>query len=256
VSQDEIDAILKQDPFFLTNGKFDPVKFNGYKTSLESNYLQVLPNIRAMAAMVKLEESLRRRFTHAPEQVRAEWARRNDQVRFEVLPLLTRDISIEPEATEAEWAQYYQAHPDQFMQTRAPALRAPPGRGRRPPGAAGARGGHRRLAARGTLPTPRRAAAGPVRDPRSGHPRSGPRGGLTDTISRGRTRPSGSWGRTPRRRRIVGVIAERQPKRVRPMWRCSDEAPRRHGSGGSQRGRAARVLRRTALAARARRSRA
>lgn len=33
ISQDEIDALLKQDPFFLTNGKFDPVKFNGYKTS-------------------------------------------------------------------------------------------------------------------------------------------------------------------------------------------------------------------------------
>ena len=123
VSQAEIDALLMQDRFFLTNGKFDPVKFSGYKTGPGSNYLEVLPRIREMAAISKLDLSLRKRSTPTPAQVRAEWARRNDQVRLKVLPLLTREMSIEPEATEAEWAQYYQAHPDQFTRKTRVRLR-------------------------------------------------------------------------------------------------------------------------------------
>ena len=46
--------------------------------------------------------------------MRAEWAKRNDQVRFKLLPMTLRDVSLDPEATEAEQAAYYAAHPDQF----------------------------------------------------------------------------------------------------------------------------------------------
>jgi parvulin-like peptidyl-prolyl isomerase len=123
VSQAEMDALLMQDPFFLTNGRFDPVKFNRYKTTPGTNYLQVQPRIREMAVMNKLDQSLRKRFTPTPAQVRAEWIKRNDQVRVKLLPLLTRDMPIEPEATEGEWAEYYRAHPDQFMRRTRVRLR-------------------------------------------------------------------------------------------------------------------------------------
>jgi parvulin-like peptidyl-prolyl cis-trans isomerase-like protein/SurA-like protein len=120
VSQAQVDSVLMQDPFFLTNGKFDPAKFSSFKTSPGTNYLQVLPRIREAAAMRKLDASLRARFTPTPAQIRAEWAKRNDQVRFKLLPLLNREMSTEPEATEAEWAQYYRDHSDQFTRrTRA-----------------------------------------------------------------------------------------------------------------------------------------
>jgi parvulin-like peptidyl-prolyl isomerase len=116
----EVDSLLVRDPFFYTNGQFDAVKFASYKTSPGSNYQQVLPRLRDMASIRKLDESLRKRFTPTPAQLREEWSRRNDQVRLKMLALLTRDMSLEPEASEAEWAQYYQAHPDQFQRkTRA-----------------------------------------------------------------------------------------------------------------------------------------
>jgi len=120
VSQAQVDSVLMQDPFFLTDGKFDAAKFASFKVTPGTNYLQVLPRIREAAAMRKLDASLRARFSPTAAQVRAEWAKRNDQVRFKVLPLLNREMSPEPEATEAEWAQYYREHPDQFTRrTRA-----------------------------------------------------------------------------------------------------------------------------------------
>ena len=115
VSPADIDEILQQDPFFQTNGKFDAGKLAQYKMNPGSNYAQVLPRIRELAAMNKLDGSLRARFTPSPAAVRAEWAKRNDQVRVKLLPLMLRDMSLEPEATETEWADYYKAHPDQFM---------------------------------------------------------------------------------------------------------------------------------------------
>ena len=115
VAPADIDAILQQDPFFQTNGKFDAAKLAQYKMNPGSNYAQVLPRIRELAAMNKLDMTLRARFTPAPATVRAEWAKRTDQVRIKVLALLTRDMSLDPEASEAEWAAYYNAHPDQFM---------------------------------------------------------------------------------------------------------------------------------------------
>jgi parvulin-like peptidyl-prolyl isomerase len=123
VTQADIDAILQQDPFFLTNGKFDPVKYNSFKTSPTSNYLQVLPRVREMAAVNKYDARLRESFTPTPAAVRAEWAKRNDQVRFRYLPLLVRDMSFEGEATEDEWKAYFDAHPDQFMKRARAALR-------------------------------------------------------------------------------------------------------------------------------------
>jgi len=117
---EDVDSLLVHDPYFLTDGKFDAVKFNSYKTQPGSNYTQMLPQLSEMAAVRKLDESLRKRFSPTPAQLREEWARRNDQVRLRLLPLLTRDMSLDPEASEAEWAQYYQAHPDQFTRkTRA-----------------------------------------------------------------------------------------------------------------------------------------
>src|SRR5262249_31742793 len=73
------------------------------------------PRLRELAATRRLDESLRKRFAPTPAQVRAEWSKRSARVRFSVLPLLARDMSLDGEASEAECAKYYDAQPDQFM---------------------------------------------------------------------------------------------------------------------------------------------
>ena len=115
VSGAETDSILARDPFFLTHGVFDAAKFNLFKLGPTSNYEQLLPRLREAAAMNKLDQALRRRFTPTRAAVRAEWARRNDQVRCRYFSLLQSETSLEPEATEAERKAYYDAHPDEFQ---------------------------------------------------------------------------------------------------------------------------------------------
>src|SRR5438093_3037372 len=123
VTEAETDKFLSQDPFFLTNGKFDPQKLIQYKINPGTNYITVLPKVRELVAASRLDSLVRAQLTPSPAAVRAEWAKRNDQVRFKFLSLSSRDISLEPEATEAEQAAYYGTHADQFERKARARLR-------------------------------------------------------------------------------------------------------------------------------------
>ncbi len=114
VGEVDTDRILHQDPFFQTNGKFDPGKYLQYKINPASNYMAVLPRIRELAAAGKLDSLTRARLTPSLAEVRAEWSKRNDQVRFKFLHLALRDMPLQEEATPEEWAAYYEAHPAEF----------------------------------------------------------------------------------------------------------------------------------------------
>jgi len=123
VTQEEMDQVIMEDPFFYTDGKFDPVKFNNYKVDPRSNYQLILPRLKETAQSRKLDASLRQRFKPTPAQVRGEWAKRYDQVRFKMFPLMLREMPIDPEAPPSEWARYYQAHPDEFAKKTRVRLR-------------------------------------------------------------------------------------------------------------------------------------
>ncbi len=116
----EVDTVLSRDPFFWSTGTFDRDKFTMYKTSPTSNYNQMLPQLRELAAMDELDKQLRKRFDPSAAEVRTEWARRNDQIAYKYLALMQRDMPLDSEATSAQVAAYYHAHPDLFMRrTRA-----------------------------------------------------------------------------------------------------------------------------------------
>jgi parvulin-like peptidyl-prolyl isomerase len=242
-AQADIDAILAQDPSFQTNGRFDPAKLTAFKTNPTSNYAMVLPRLRELAGVKRLDESLRRRFTPAPAQLRAEWEKRNDQVRAKSLALLTRDMPLEAEASEAEVAAYYQAHPDQFMRrtrihlryTRLP-LPAPGDSTRAAEEAATlarGRGLADSLRAR-LLPDSggRFVDSGPFDVPPASVPGLGRVPGLTDTLGRAEDdstiRVVGPY--TWRDAVLVGVVANREGKRVAPLRDVYVDARRRADS--------------------------
>ena len=240
VSPTEVDALLMQDPFFLTDGKFDPAKFNRYKTDPGSNYPQILPRLRETVAMRKLDESLRRRFTPTPAQVRAEWTRRSEQVRFAVLPLLLREMPIEPEATEAEWAQYYQAHPELFVRKTRVRLRyarlAVPAEGDSTRAALQSKAlGRARAMAdslrRGTLSdtSSELTDSGLFEIPAVAIPGLGAATALTDTLAKvdqdSTIRVVGPY--TVLDAVIVGVVAQRQPKHLPAIREVLGEVKRR-----------------------------
>jgi len=240
VSQDEIDALLRQDPYFFTNGRFDAAKLALFKTGPGSNYLQMMPRLREMAAIKQLDDSLHRRFTPTPAQLNAEWVRRSDRVRFETLPVLTREMPLEPEATPADWTRYYQSHPDQF--TRKTRLRLRYATLPLPAASDSTR-------AAATLQAIERAKSiadslrhGSLPDTAAGFVDSGlfevPPGlipgygrvtGLTDTLLRhdadSTVRVVGPY--TASDVVIVGTVAERQPKHVPPMREVIADVKRR-----------------------------
>ncbi len=115
VAEEETDAILRRDPAFTVNGKFDASRFAQFKQSPTSNYLQMLPALRELVAMSKLDETLRQRFTPSRAAVRDEWTKQNEKARFTYLVVQPRDMPLEPEASEVDLKAYYQAHPDEFM---------------------------------------------------------------------------------------------------------------------------------------------
>jgi len=119
----DIDTVLSRDPYFWPGGRFDAAKFAEYKASSQSNFPQMLPELRELAAMDLLDKRLRQRMTPSAAAVRAEWAKRNDQVKFHSFAVLQRDVSLDPESTEPDWQAYYAAHPDQFRRRTRVRLR-------------------------------------------------------------------------------------------------------------------------------------
>ena len=115
VSEKEIDDALRRDAFFQVNGKFDEARFQEFKSSPTSNYQQMLPQLRENLAMNKLDTRLRERFTPSDSTVRQEFLKRNDKIRLKYLLLQPRDMSLDSQATAAERAAYYRAHPEEFM---------------------------------------------------------------------------------------------------------------------------------------------
>ncbi len=236
----ETDAILAVDPSFQTNGRFDPAKLAAFKTSPGSNYPMILPRLRELAAMRRLDESLRKRFTPAPAAVRAAWNERNARVRFDVLPLLTRDMPIDGEATDAEVAAYYDAHGEQFtkrtrMKLRFARMPLPPaGDSTRAGAEATATEQGRALAdslRAGTLATAdeRFADAGPFEVPTPMVPGIGRLPALTEALARAETDTSvrvvGPF--TGGDAVIVAAIVERVPKHVPPLREVVADVKRR-----------------------------
>ena len=116
VSDDEAEALLQSDPSLQTNGRFDPAKLREFKLSPQSNYAQILPRLRETAAVARLDRQLRERFQPSSATLRAEYEKRNTTARFRFLALQTRDIALEPEASEADWRHYYDTHHADFVQ--------------------------------------------------------------------------------------------------------------------------------------------
>src|SRR5437870_11836824 len=74
----------------------------------------MLPELKRLAARDVFGRRLRDRLTPSAADIRAEFAKRNDKLRYDYVTLLRRDVSLEPESTPAEWEAYYKANPDRF----------------------------------------------------------------------------------------------------------------------------------------------
>src|SRR5262249_17043138 len=100
-----------------------PAKLTQFKMSPQSNYREIAPKLRETVIAQKMDEKVRAKLTPSNAQLREEWGKRSEQVRFKFLPLTLRDVSLDPEASESEQLAYYNTHTSEFERKASIALK-------------------------------------------------------------------------------------------------------------------------------------
>lgn len=110
----DVDARLQRNDYFKTNGKFDPVKFRQFKFSPESNYREILDQVRNAVLLDKYVAWMRTRYAVPERDLRKEFQSRTAQASVRYLWLTPDAVSLEPQATAAQIRAYYESHRDDF----------------------------------------------------------------------------------------------------------------------------------------------
>jgi hypothetical protein len=115
VTDADVDARMKQSPYFKANGKVDEGKFLAFKRSPTSNY----PDLRAQLQMGLLLEQytrwMERRFGPREAELKQAFRERTMQATLRYLVLGAESVSLEATATDAEIRAYYDEHPGEFL---------------------------------------------------------------------------------------------------------------------------------------------
>ena len=115
VTDADVDARMKQSPYFKTNGKVDEGKFLAFKRSTTSNY----PELRAQLQMGLLLEQytrwMERRFGPREAELKQAFRERTVQATLRYLLLGAESVSLEATATDADIRAYYDEHPAEFL---------------------------------------------------------------------------------------------------------------------------------------------
>ena len=113
----ELDARLQRNAYFKTNGKFDPVKFRGFKFSPASNYRELLDQIQNAVLLDKYVAWMKTRYAVPESELKKEFMKRTAQASIRFLWLTPDAVSLGLQATAEQIRAYYDAHPDEFRST-------------------------------------------------------------------------------------------------------------------------------------------
>jgi len=110
----ELDARLSRNEYFKTNGKFDPMKFRQFKLSPESNYHEIVDQVRNAVLLDKYMAWMKTRFAVPEPELRKEFQSRTSQASIRFLWVTPDAVSLEPQATAEQIRSYYEGHTDEF----------------------------------------------------------------------------------------------------------------------------------------------
>ena len=111
----ELDQRLQRNNYFKTNGKFDPVKFRGFKFSAESNYHEIVDQVRNAVLLDKYVAWMRSRYAISETELRKEFRDRTAEASIRYLWLTPDAVSLDPQASADQIRAYYAAHPGEFQ---------------------------------------------------------------------------------------------------------------------------------------------
>ncbi|HEX7078697.1 MAG TPA: peptidyl-prolyl cis-trans isomerase [Candidatus Eisenbacteria bacterium] len=115
VTDDAVDARMKQSAFFRTDGKTDEAKFLAFKRSPSSNYPELRAQVETGLMIEEYTRWMERRFGPRDPDLRKIFQERTSQATIRYLLMGPDAVSLEPEARRRQILAYYEAHPQEFQ---------------------------------------------------------------------------------------------------------------------------------------------
>lgn len=115
VTEAEIDARLQRNPYFKTNGKFDPEKFRQFKFSPASNYREIKGQVESAVLLEKYRGWMEARYSPPESELKREFLEKTAQASIRYFWLIPDAVTLGPQASAEQIRAYYERHPDEFQ---------------------------------------------------------------------------------------------------------------------------------------------
>jgi len=114
VSQSAIDEMLRSQPVFKTDGKFDPEKYNQFVNRPGVPWDEIRTQIRTQLAIQSLMGTVADAARVLPSEISDEFVRRNTKAEVKYLALTPTLLLDEVSVTDDEIAEHYNANTDDY----------------------------------------------------------------------------------------------------------------------------------------------
>lgn len=114
-SVEAVDARMKENDFFKTNGRVDEAKFLHFKQSPGSNYALLRDQVATGILLENYARWMERRFSPGEAEVRKAYQDLTGQATVRYFVLGPEAVSLEPEADAKQIRAYYEAHQSEFQ---------------------------------------------------------------------------------------------------------------------------------------------
>lgn len=116
VSDKEVQASLKENPAFQTDGKFDAAKWNAALGSPNINWNILIAQEREALRLQRLQEMIQSQARVTEDEIRYEFQRQEEKARIEYVELKATEFTNEVEITPDDVASYYERHKQEYVE--------------------------------------------------------------------------------------------------------------------------------------------
>lgn len=116
------ESLMKRDPSFQSNGRFDPARFEAFRTGDPKAFQEVKRQAKQFLVLQQSIRALERRFDPDPATLDALWRARASRVRVRYTLISEAHYDGETDPTDAELEAYYRRTKDDFARASGDSL--------------------------------------------------------------------------------------------------------------------------------------
>ena len=116
VSDQEVEASIKQYPEFQTDGKFDPVKWNSALSNPRINWVLISAQEKQSLKIGRLIDSIQSAAYVTEEELKDEYRRQNEKVEVEFVSLKAGELAGDVEVSPEDASSYYERNKEDYAE--------------------------------------------------------------------------------------------------------------------------------------------